>query len=142
MVSNVDEEKDGSLSWQSNEVPEMVFSRKQKFSQSWRKKLSLLIRVGVRGNTRPPLGQMCLVMAGKNEDLGQIGIVASRTPAMVAITSLRANGANMVTRLKRPSSLILLEAGLTLEQEADGSIWIQSGKIKTHCADDTENTVR
>ena len=140
--SSVDEETENSLSCQSNEVPEMVFSRKQKISQNWREKLALLTRVGARGNTRPPLGQMCLVMVGKNKDLGQIGLVTSGTPAMVAITSLRTNGTDIVTRLKRPSSLILLEAGLTLEQEANGSIWIRSGKGKTHFSDSTESTGR
>ena len=127
LVSDDDEEEDYSRS-QRNEVDQKTpWLGKRKFSRGWRDKLALLTRVGTRGNTRPKLGQMCLTMVGKvNEDLGQIGVVTSVTPCMVAVTSLRANGEDTVSRLKRPSSLILLETGLTLVQDSDGSIWIRS----------------
>ena len=131
LVSDDDEEEEDSQALRNEKAYKASCPEKRKFSKRWREKLALLTRVGPRGNSRPQLGQMCLTMVGKvNDDLGQIGVVTSVTPCMVSITSLRKDGITTATRLKRPSSLILLEAGLTVVQEKDGSIWIRDIKEK------------
>jgi hypothetical protein len=95
-------------------------------SQQWRRILQRLTRVGVRGNTRPNIGQNCLIMTGKpGEEHGQMGVITSQTPAMVSVTYRRNATDSVVTRLKQPRSLILLEAGLTVAQDSNGSVWIR-----------------
>ena len=95
-------------------------------SRSWQDSFRRLVRVGVRGNARPAVGQVCLVLAGNaHDEQGQVGVVVRRTPAMVEMVIPSASGSHCLTCLKRPSSLILLEAGLTLVQESDGSVWIR-----------------
>jgi hypothetical protein len=127
LVSDDDTEEENSLARRNEKKQKDPCPEKRKFSRRWREKLALLTRVGTRGNTRPQIGQMCLTMVGKiNEDVGQIGVITSCTPSMVAVTSLRAVGNVTTTRLKRPSSLILLETGLIVVQELDGSVWIRS----------------
>jgi hypothetical protein len=94
--------------------------------QSWQKRALSLSRVGARGNKRPPIGQMCLVMTGKvSRDQGQVGLVARHTPCMVEVLVSPENGAQPVSYMKKPSSLIMLEAGLVLVQDDDGIVWIR-----------------
>ncbi len=79
-----------------------------------------------RGNKRPKLGQMCLVMKGETGcDEGQMVIVSERTTAMVRVTYVRNKHGLTKTKLKRPSSLIMLDPGVTLIQENDGTMWIR-----------------
>ena len=105
-----------------------------KISGHWRKFLCQLTRVGKRGNARPELGQLCVIMSGKvNDDLGQMGTVTNRTPAMVEIAYLTGDHHEITTRLKRPSSLIFLAPGLVIVQKTDGSVWIQPS-----CVDKSE----
>ena len=67
------------------------------------------------------------VMTGKLEqEQGQVGIVTRQTPCMVEVAVPAAVGVHTVTHLKKPSSLILLESGLVLVQEKDGSVWIRN----------------
>ena len=81
---------------------------------------------GFAGNTRPPVGQMCLVMAGRaDQEQGQVGIVTRQTACMVEIAVCPKDGARTVAHLKRPSSLIWLEPGLILVQETNGAVWIR-----------------
>jgi hypothetical protein len=95
-------------------------------TRTWQECFRRLVRVGARGNTRPAVGQVCLVVVGNaHDELGQVGVVIGRTPAMVEIMVQPTSGARCVSLLKRPSSLILLEAGLTLVQDPDGSVWIR-----------------
>ena len=79
-----------------------------------------------RGNERPKLGQMCLVMKGEAGcDEGQMAIVSERTPAMVRITYMGDQSGLTKTKLKRPSSLIMLDPRVTMMQDSDGSTWIR-----------------
>ncbi len=85
-----------------------------------------LFRARSRGNVRPKLGQMCLVMIGESGcDEGQMGIVSERTPCMVRVTYICNQLGKQKTKLKRPSSLIMLDPSVTLVQEDDGSLWIR-----------------
>jgi hypothetical protein len=85
-----------------------------------------LFRARSRGNVRPKLGQMCLVMIGESGcDEGQMGIVSERTPCMVRVTYICNQLGKEKTKLKRPSSLIMLDPNVTLVQEDDGSLWIR-----------------
>jgi hypothetical protein len=95
--------------------------------QSLHKRLKALSRVGPCGNKRPPIGQMCLVMVGKIAgDQGQVGMVTRHTPCRVEISVPVSNGAPSVLYMKKPSSLVMLEPGLMLVQDDDGSVWIRS----------------
>jgi hypothetical protein len=126
VVSDDDEEEDFARATHKKEKILAPCNKLQVFSTKWREKLRWLTRVGTRGNTRPEVGQMCLSVVGKSgDDHGQIGIITNRAPSMVAVTMLGSSGTDTVTKLKRPSSLILLETGLTVMQDSDGSVWIR-----------------
>ena len=89
-------------------------------------RLRRLTRVGIRGNTRPSVGQLCLVMVGRAEhDQGQMGIVSRQTACMVEVSNRAKDGTHAVSHLKRPSSLVVLEPGLVLIHEKNGSVWIR-----------------
>jgi hypothetical protein len=95
-------------------------------SRSWQECFRHVGRVGARGNMRPSIGQACLVVSGNaHEELGQVGVVIRQTPAMVEMMVRAKSGAPDSMVMKRPSSLILLETGLVLVQDIDGSVWIR-----------------
>ena len=78
------------------------------------------------GNKQPKLGQMCLIMKGKvGCDEGQMAIVSERTPVMVRVTYVCNQRGMTRTKLKQPSSLIMLDPNVTLVQEKDGTMWIR-----------------
>ena len=78
------------------------------------------------GSTRPELGQKCLIMKGKaGDDEGQVGIISDRTAAMVHVTYASDQHGGRTSKLKRPSSLIMLDPDVTLVQKKDGTIWIR-----------------
>jgi hypothetical protein len=62
--------------------------------------------------------------AGKDE--GQMGFVTGKTRAMVEVTYVDETTGKPNVRLKRPSSLVMLEPGLCLAQDPDGAVWIRS----------------
>ena len=71
---------------------------KANMARRWKRKLQQLGRMGNPGNTRPGIGQVCLVMTGKvNQDQGQVGVVTSHTPAMVEVTYGRDAGGKLST---------------------------------------------
>jgi hypothetical protein len=85
-----------------------------------------LVKCKPRGNRLPKLGQLCLIMKGKAGcDEGQMGIVSDRTAAMVHVTYASDRRGGQTSKLKRPSSLIMLDPSLTVIQEKDGAIWIR-----------------
>ena len=46
-----------------------------------------LFQARPRGNVRPKLGQMCLIMTGETgRDEGQMGIISDQTPCMIRVT--------------------------------------------------------
>jgi hypothetical protein len=79
-----------------------------------------------RGNNCPKRGQMCLVMKGETgNDEGQMAIVSECTTSMVRITYVCNQLGLTKTKLKRPSSLIMLDPTVTLVQDKDGTMWIR-----------------
>jgi hypothetical protein len=78
------------------------------------------------GNNQPELGQFCLVMKGEigcNE--GQMGIISERTTGMVRVTYMCDEQGQMSMKLKRPSSLIMLDSSVTLVQEKNCTLWVR-----------------
>jgi hypothetical protein len=95
----------------------------------WRYLLGLLSRTSVRGNVQPQIGQLCIIMTGvAGQDEGQMGIVTSQTRVMVEVTLASKSGEGIITKTKQPRSLVLLEAGLVMVQDPDGSVWVRSSQ--------------
>ena len=71
-------------------------------------------------------------MKGKaGDDEGQVGIISDRTAAMVHVTDASDRHGGRTKKLKRPSSLIMLDQNVTLVQEKDGTVWVrQCAKTK------------
>jgi hypothetical protein len=84
-----------------------------------------LIRVGKAGNELPDVGQVCLILRGdEKKDVGQECVVTKQSAARVHVSFRDKNG-RQATKLKHPASLILLEDGLHLMQDARGCIWVR-----------------
>ena len=97
--------------------------------RSWRRQVERgwrrLRQVGRAGNTLPNVGQVCLVIRGEETKyMGQEAIVTQQTAARVQITYLDKDG-QQATRVKHPGSLMLLEEGLHVSQDAQGSVWVR-----------------
>jgi hypothetical protein len=91
----------------------------------WRRMLQSLPRLRVRSERQWRIGERCLVMSGKpGFDEGQVAVVTERKPYMVKI-AFRGPDGEIQRKLKRSGSLIGLRPGVTIVQEADGSIWVQ-----------------
>jgi hypothetical protein len=87
--------------------------------------LRRLVRVGKAGNKLPGVGQVCLVLRGdERKDIGQECVVTKRSASRIHI-SFRDAAGRQATRLKHPASLVLLEDGLHVMQDAKGFIWIK-----------------
>ena len=83
----------------------------------------------MRGNVQPKVGQSCIIMIGvAGQDEGQMGIVTGRTRVMVEVTLAAKSGEGIITKTKQPRSLVLLEAGLLMVQDPDGSVWVRTSK--------------
>jgi hypothetical protein len=81
--------------------------------------------VGKAGSELPQIGQPCLILRGvEGKDLGQQAIITTQTKARVEV-SFRAQSGRQMTKLKHPSSLILLEDGLEVVQDERGFVWIK-----------------
>ena len=126
-VSDEESIEEQTLSVQQAKASIVPYWRKQVGWALWRERLKRLTRVGIRVDTRPPVGQLCLVMVGKMEQgQGQVGIVTRQTACMVELTMCAGGGeGHTVAHLKRPSSLIFLEQGLVLVQDENGSVWLR-----------------
>jgi hypothetical protein len=84
-----------------------------------------LVRERKVGNELPEVGQVCLVLRGdERKDVGQECIVTKQSAARVQI-SFRDKSGHQATKLKHPASLILLEDGLHVMQDAQGCFWIK-----------------
>jgi hypothetical protein len=115
--------------WQEH-VQSMTCNRLAQMAASVRR----LVRVGKAGNELPEIGQTCLVLCGdETKDVGQEAVmtqqrqevvVTKHATARVHITYPDRNG-RQATRLKHPASLVLLEDGLHLLQDARGFVWIK-----------------
>ena len=79
-------------------------------------------------------------VAGQDE--GQMGIVTSQTKVMVGVSYIPTNGKGISTKTKQPRSLVMLEPGLVMIQDPDGSVWVRSDLsllIKRTPTDPAEN---
>jgi hypothetical protein len=109
--------------WQDRLDQEQLASGTWRQRVNWR--IRQLVRVGRAGSQLPLVGQGCLVLRGdEQKDLGQEAVITKRTAARIQI-SYRDSTGRQATRLKHPSSLILLEDGLHVSQDANGSVWIK-----------------
>jgi hypothetical protein len=78
------------------------------------------------GCTVPSIGQACLIVKGKTGvDEGQVGVVSDTAAAMVWVTYRHDHHGRRVSKLKRPSSLIMLDPGVVVSQDDNGTIWVR-----------------
>jgi hypothetical protein len=83
-------------------------------------------RMRPRGNAMPAVGTHCIVIVGDaRQDLGQMAQVSSRKSKMVEIKYRGKQDRRLDHKMKRPSSLIMLEEGLVLQQDTDGTVWVR-----------------
>jgi hypothetical protein len=84
-----------------------------------------LARVGKPGNELPNVGQACLVLKGDAHcDVGQECLVTKQSAAWVHVSVQDKNG-RQATKVKHTASLILLEDGLHVVQDAEGFVWVK-----------------
>mgnify|MGYP000597636446 CR=1 FL=1 len=84
-----------------------------------------LVRVGKAGNELPEVGQVCLILRGdERKDVGQECVVTKLSAARAHV-SFRDRSGRPATKLKHPASLVLLDDGLHVVQDARGCIWIK-----------------
>jgi hypothetical protein len=77
----------------------------------------------------PQIGEHCLVLTGKmGDDIGQMGWVTDVKAVMVETGYRSQKSGKIVYKHKKPSSLLMLEDGLMLEQDRNGMVWIQRSK--------------
>ena len=108
------------------EAKSLEWAKRTVFGTQIKEKARRLFQARPRGNKQPKLGQMCLVMKGEaGGDEGQMALVSERTPAMVRVTYVCNKHGLTKTKLKRPSSLVMLDPGVTLVQDNDGTMWIR-----------------
>jgi hypothetical protein len=105
--------------------------------QRWRERLRTgfcyMLRMGPRGNVLPRVGDHCLVVTGKaGDDIGQMGRVTDVKTLMVEIGYRSPRNGKIVYKHKKPSSLVMLEDGLRLEQDKNGMVWIRRSKEEEH----------
>jgi hypothetical protein len=108
------------------EAKSSEWAKRTVFGTQIKEKARRLFQARPRGNKQPKLGQMCLVMKGEaGGDEGQMALVSERTPAMVRVTYVCNKHGLTKTKLKHPSSLVMLDPGVTLVQDNDGTMWIR-----------------
>jgi sialic acid synthase SpsE len=126
-------------SWVTNKETEEAYEMSEEHTEdnrgktpgpvAWQERLRRnvwrLTRMEPRGNKIPKVGTHCLVMVGNvTQDVGQIARVTKLTVKMVEITSCDAKKQRFEHKLKRPNSLIMLDAGVTMVQDVHGTVWI------------------
>jgi hypothetical protein len=116
-VGVISEEEDGE------EEPIMWLTRTYR-SRNWLRQISWLTRTGVNGKRQPLVGRLCLILKGDAEkDLGRMCVVSRQTKCMVSVIWKDETSGRM-QKLKHPESLIQLEDGLRVVQDADRMLWI------------------
>jgi hypothetical protein len=94
-------------------------------SRNWVSRVPWLTRTGVNGKKLPPVGRFCLILKGDaDKDVGRMGMVTRQTKSMVSIVWKDELTGRVREKLKHPESLIQLEEGLRVEQDADGMLWV------------------
>lgn len=95
-------------------------------SQDWLSRVPWLTRTGVNGRKRPPVGRTCLILKGNAaQDLGRMCVVSRQTASMVEVVWKDERTGRTHEKMKQPESLIQLEDGLELAQDADGMLWVR-----------------
>jgi hypothetical protein len=95
---------------------------------AWQERLRLSIRrltqMEPRGNTLPKVGTHCIVIVGNvTQDVGQMAQVTAKVTAkMVEIKFRGLRNKQLEDKLKRLNLLIMLETGLTMVQDAHGTV--------------------
>ena len=87
-----------------------------------------MVHMKPQGNACPEIGMHCLIMVGTKQDRGQMAQVVDRKAQMVGVKFRAAKNRQMEYKVKRPSSLIMLEAGLTMKQDVHGTVWVCANK--------------
>jgi hypothetical protein len=106
------------------EEPIMRLTRPYR-SRNWLMRIPWLTRTGVNGKRQPPVGRLCLILKGDAEkDLGRMCVVSRQTKCMVSVVWKEETSGRTHEKLKHPESLIQLEDGLRVVQDADGMLWI------------------
>jgi hypothetical protein len=99
--------------------------RQVAWQERFRRNVRRLTRMEPRGNKLPRVGTHCLVMVGNGaQEVGQMAQVTRLTAKMVEIKYCGAKNQRFEHKLKRPNSLIMLDAGVTVVQDAHGTVWI------------------
>ncbi len=99
--------------------------QRQLYQHNWVSQLPWLTRTGLNGNWLPPVGRFCIILKGEaHSDVGRMGVVNRQTKCMVSIIWRDEMTGETREKLKHPNSLIQLEEGLTMEQDADGMLWV------------------
>jgi hypothetical protein len=120
--------EDDRLSCEKTSLPVVIPSDTQVPQKTrWRQRFKQLVRMSIRSNVQPKIGERCLIMTGiAGEDEGQMGVVTKRTRVMVEVSFVPKCGEGIISKNKHPRSLIMLEAGLVLMQDPDGSVWVRT----------------
>ena len=122
-----DEETDGaseSISEEREEEHDKVRIRTA-WQEGLRKGVRHLMRVEPRGNVLPEVGTRCVVMVGNaQQDFGQMAEIVDQKSQMVGIQYRGAKNRRLEYKMKRPSSLMMLEEGLTVRQDIHGTVWV------------------
>jgi len=95
------------------------------WQERMRKGVRHLMHMEPRGNVLPDVGTRCIVIVGNaRQDVGQMAEVTDQKVHMVGIQYRGAKNRRLEYKVKRPSSLIMLEAGLTVKQDKHGTVWV------------------
>jgi hypothetical protein len=96
-------------------------------SRNWLSRFWQITRTGRNADRRPPVGRCCFVLRGDpDQDLGRMVMVVRQTKCMVVVRwKDEHSGEPSVEKLKHPGSLVQLEDGLEVQQDAQGMLWIQ-----------------
>jgi hypothetical protein len=125
-ITVTDDEDDGSWKGHRQREPRVIKTGSFLVRQL-KASLAQLLRFRPTGNVLPPIGQRCLILRGKaGYDEGQVGVVSDSTAAMVWVTFRDPLGKHTSIKLKRPSSLMMLDPTIIISQEPNGTLWIHS----------------
>jgi hypothetical protein len=99
--------------------------KREAWQERLRRGVRKLTNMGPRGNHIPDVGTHCIVMVGNaRQEVGQLAQVTHQTAKMVEIQFRGSKNRRLEHKRKHPSSLIMLEDGLTLKQDVHGTVWV------------------
>jgi hypothetical protein len=113
-----DEETDGSsdMGEKQEEEQQAKTQERRAWQERLRRGLRYMTHHGPRGNMMPAVGTHCIIMVGDaRRDLGQMARINDRKAKMVEVIYRGAKNRRMEHKMKRPSSLVMLEDGLMMQ---------------------------